>query len=1286
MLCGTMMRPEELPDRVHIEALREALWRPVSRAAVMVGAGMSRNADKLSPAVPDFPLWWQIGKELRKAVGPRAEGYDALRLGQMYENTYGRARLDDLFLEIIPDAKYEPGLLHERLLRLPWADVFTTNYDTLLERTRVPERRYETVEIPADLTRAERPRIVKLHGSFPARRPFIFTAEDYRRYPTDFAPFINLVRQSAMESVLCLVGFSGEDPNFLQWAGWVRDQLGPTAPRMYLCGALDLTTPERSYYQHMQVIPVDLGPLFPKEEWAGADRHRPALAWLLESLHAGEPVDRGNWPRLKPPARTVPLPASSSPPLSPPRAPELLEEPGPPKTELDASTLQKLLASWKSEHATYPGWALCPEHVRRWLAYNTQSWLWHLVQPAGLRLLEELPLAARADALGEIAWRVELCLLPLPDSLLPLIEKVLESFNPRPRLINLRDAALTPATASERLSWDHLAEVWVDLAFAVLRHAWQAQEPALHERWAERLKGIAETQPRWRARWWYAQCWHHFVRLETKQAVQTARDWPAEPSLPFWEAKRAAMLGEMGQVDTARKISAQALERVRLGRDPTQVDYRSLSDEAWIYLLQGVLEGDAWDVSWAEHEQREHRLRDLARHHCNPWDDLRDRAHAVVEDQPGGRRARTRSFDPGWAQWKTTSKPGLPSASAWALICTWHDGPKRLHASDGLLAALRRLWRYSPRLVLGLAVRAGASDALSEGEALAGLVGRAAVASLPKAEVDGLYDWLAAVLPAALAEQQEHQDSERDDDPRRDRRRIQGAAEILSRIAFRLDQARLTSLFELACSMYLSPACQHELALHEPVARLLHRTLYAASPAQLGAWLPRLLSLPVAGEPGFDVAYEAIWPDPFQQLSRHDFPPLTPADITASSAVIGRLLGLVREGTEARSRASSRLAVLALLGALTPNQLQSFLGAVWNDTNTQGYPADIGFVPWVLLKLPERQPGEARRVIFRYFRDAELDPVTWLRELDSTTAPLAEPLEGPAHPGLTWTPEEARDLLAKLTSLWQKRDRLHRELPERICFALSTAIVPFLDPGDAQVRAQVHALIVDMRQGGARTTCAWPALLLLGGSEEAAAQAVHGALLGARTEEVDEGASTLLVWIDLGYTGQIAPPPAWLVDTLVNAGGAGRSPGLVQILDGLGALLQRKNSALEDRHLQVLARALDRLRATMAIEGMRDDGTWDDDLPLDGGERMAVLAKASALSAAMAAVYRHRGAQEPAAVAAWRALAPSHPLPEVRRPWRRETGAASMAVTSVNSAAPSSGVSTPPSPSEPGTP
>ncbi|WP_441291614.1 SIR2 family NAD-dependent protein deacylase [Sorangium sp. KYC3313] len=1258
------MKPDDLPDRVHIEALREALWRPESRAAVLVGAGMSRNADKLSPAVPDFPLWWDIAAELRKTVDPKTSEHDALRLGQLYENTYGRARLDDMLLELVPDGKYEPGPLHQRLLHLPWADVFTTNYDTLLERARrsVPERKYEIVEAPADLTRAERPRIVKLHGSFPARRPFIFTEEDYRRYPTDFAPFVNLVRQSAMENVLCLVGFSGSDPNFLQWAGWIRDQLGSTAPKIYLCGVLDLTTPKRSYYQHMQVIPVDLGPLFPQGEWVLRDeRQRAAFEWLMDSLRAGEPLDRSRWPKLK--NRTSPLRSVAPwpPVLAPPEAPDLPPSPKPPQGKLDHATLTGLLNRWKIERSCYPGWAVCPDHAQSALWNATNEWFVLFESDSGIHLLDELPVAERIGAIYEISWRAETALLPLPSTIPLQMEKALESINPHPILIDLSDASLTPNTATESLRWDDLTETWVNVAFSLVRHAWQFQDTALHERWMKRLLRIAKVRSSWRARWWYSKCWHHLVRLETSEALRAVRDWPEDLSLPFWEAKRAAVLGDLGLLEEARQIATRAMERVRLGRDRTRVDYQSLSAEGWILLLHHVLTEYAIELPGQEHEIRQSRLRELARDRCNPWDDLRRREHTLIEENPGMRRTATRGFDPGRVHYG--SKLVFWQASEWALINTLHDGLKLRSKRPAFLEAMRRLWSKSPRLVLSLVIRAGAIDAIREGNPLSGLLDRAAIALLSQEQVDALYAWLSTVLAAALESWEQNPDPGLRD-VRGDRSRIEGAAEVLSRLAFRLNESQLTGLFDLTRALHTSTACQRALALHSVIKHLLRRILYAATPLQISSWVPELMRIPVRGEPGTEINEHSDWSEPFWLFDWSDLIQFTSTNGVSWAPTIDRLLGLVREGLpETRKRAFTRLAALALAGALTQGQLDSFVEAIWIRTS-RGYPADIG-LPWVLLKLPERQPGETRRAVVRYFREAPLDAEEWLEALSRTTTPTAEFHEGGAvAPGIVWTPEEARSLLDRLLKLWEDSKPLLSDLdhlPPRIaldiisnvCSTLSTAIAPFLDLGDPRARAQAVTLAERLRQHGTAATCILPSLLQLGTVEPGvAATDVHRAVVGIHEEDVSDGVSALLLWLDLSQTGRLAPPPGYLLDVLVACVETGRYPGLTHTLAGVTALVSRKRPPLEARHREALERALGRLIETTALDRLTDDSAAADDLPLDAGERMASLECASALAAALATAHHAVGADEPAAITAWRELAAAHVLPEVRRPWR----------------------------------
>jgi len=301
-----------LPDMPHIEEIRRRLWagREFGQAALMVGAGVSPQAEPRSSAAAPFPLWRDLGEKLSRGLYGQGGSTESVpRIAAEYETVFGRPALDRILLEVIPDDDYAPGRIHELILSLPWSDVFTTNYDTLLERARgrVYDKRYELVTTAADIPGRMKPRIVKLHGSFPSQRPFIVTEEDYRTYPFQSAPFVNMVQQSLMENVFCLIGFSGDDANFFYWSGWVRDNLGTAAPPIYLIGVLNLSLGRRQLLIARRVIPIDLSPLFPPARWPNATiRHGKAMEWLLLTLMAGAPRNPMAWPRLVRPRRWVP--------------------------------------------------------------------------------------------------------------------------------------------------------------------------------------------------------------------------------------------------------------------------------------------------------------------------------------------------------------------------------------------------------------------------------------------------------------------------------------------------------------------------------------------------------------------------------------------------------------------------------------------------------------------------------------------------------------------------------------------------------------------------------------------------------------------------------------------------------------------------------------------------------------------------------------------------------------------------------------------------------------------
>lgn len=82
--------------------------------------------------------------------------------------------------------------------------------------------------------------IYKLHGNLrigdtpyefdgDKHMQYVITQEDYDIYPKKHEAFVSLMRISLLKGSLCLMGFSGDDPNFLAWVDWVKDILDESA-------------------------------------------------------------------------------------------------------------------------------------------------------------------------------------------------------------------------------------------------------------------------------------------------------------------------------------------------------------------------------------------------------------------------------------------------------------------------------------------------------------------------------------------------------------------------------------------------------------------------------------------------------------------------------------------------------------------------------------------------------------------------------------------------------------------------------------------------------------------------------------------------------------------------------------------------------------------------------------------------------------------------------------------------------------------------------------------------
>ena len=226
-----------MPDSLRMKLDHIKRYLDVGKAAVFVGAGFSKNARM--PEHAEMKDWNALGLDFyRKLYGePEKDSLmfqNPINLATQVEASFGRHELDSVIEQSLPDDVIVPSPLHVSLLNLGWHDVFTTNYDTLLERACLDtDSSYMVVYNKDTLLYSTSPRIVKLHGSFPNIHPYIITEEDYRTYPQNYPEFVNTVRQSLIENLFCMIGFSGDDPNFKSWLGWLRDVMGKIISPVY---------------------------------------------------------------------------------------------------------------------------------------------------------------------------------------------------------------------------------------------------------------------------------------------------------------------------------------------------------------------------------------------------------------------------------------------------------------------------------------------------------------------------------------------------------------------------------------------------------------------------------------------------------------------------------------------------------------------------------------------------------------------------------------------------------------------------------------------------------------------------------------------------------------------------------------------------------------------------------------------------------------------------------------------------------------------------------------------
>ena len=904
--------------QLYLNEIAERLFS--GHAAIMVGSGFSSNAQPHSHTNDGFPDWTQLGKMFYEKLhgeinDVKTEFLNVPTLAHEVEAALGRPALNRMLRDVIPDGEHEPSKLHQDLLQLPWSDVFTTNFDTLLERAcnSVISRKYDIVVNHEDLFYAKRPRIVKLHGSFPSVRPFVITDEDYRCFPEDNAPFVNVVRQALLESTLCLVGFSGNDPNFLQWLGWIHDNFGrQDSPKIYLVGLLSLSDSQMKLLERRNIVPIDMS------RSTENDNHYSALDRFfryLESWRARQsPID---WPLDDPPYFLLP--------------------------EDDAvAKIRDLVPVWREIRRSYPGWIIVSEDRRCDLRRNTVHWT------GRMRDIKDLPSPLDLEFAYELTWRMERCLIPMHAGQINFFEATVERYLPDG---DKEDFPKPPLNTIEGLRKSDLCrsndrEMCHHLLLALLRFY---RERGLLEKWdgmCDRLRDCMHSlSPEHVAHFHYENALSAMFELDLKDIRIELEEWPFDDSLPFWEAKRAGLLAEIGQVGESERILKKSLTALRSKLNLRSItnDYTMVSQESFIMLLLHAVQkpptgSNNFNAILRVPQESTQRWHTLRQYKCDPGQELDaferaldwptfDGSYVSVRERPSfdiGQRNHTQhigSLEPedGIAHGflRFCEEVGLPfSLQGWLIAVASARG------------AISRVSVYSPYWATATLVRMGFDGFEESKQTIDILFGRASIARMDRNAVDKLIDRFLRAFHFAVTDTEIGF-------PQGQRafgaRMAEIAPEVLSRLCSKCSDSYRGKLTDFLLNYYLSDPSNIPLGFISLTGRLLD----CLSISESIRVLPLLLNLPILHCLDDEYQEQQFNPIDFLRLKRE----WIPASPKISGTKLERLLEKVNsEDTGTREWASTILFRLDELGLLETIYRTQFAEALWSKVGEDGFP------------------------------------------------------------------------------------------------------------------------------------------------------------------------------------------------------------------------------------------------------------------------------------------------------------------------------------------------------------
>ena len=945
------------PDQAKLHFLYERLSLQHGNVSLMVGGGFSKNASPIDSAIEQLPSWNELISMMREEMtrstnssfgtGHNSKGLttsDYLEIAQRFDDDFGRPALTEFVLERIPDENFIPGEMHARLLNLPWRNVYTTNWDSLLERTaKIKEvRNYSIVRSELELPHRQSPRIIKLHGSLDPLYPLIVTKNDYDSYPDTHAVFVTNVQSEMVDNYFCLIGFSGDDPNFENWASWVHDKLRHSGPKIYLAGWLELDDARVDYLKNdLNVTTIDLSQLQEIKRWSENECYAEATKWILDYLERGPPPENVESRRL--PRPPIQEPDLTSSPVTDWFSALKAEPWSPSRTDSAEAYRQSIIgigSIWNNSRRAYSGWIMAPLESRGELVSKTRSWQNHVL--AGL---SELSTAQRILAIRELIWRLEVALEPIDDELTSAALDVLS--------IDYIDEINSNQFNDDDHSMDDIKAASRVISLSLITSArFRLDDKDFKQRINDSQQFISDD-PDVVHRINYEKCLWAAWSFKFDDLGELLDDWTTEDCDPAWLLRKSALLSEVGRETEAIELVEQAVTKIDSMPDE-ESSLRRYSLKGW--ALWSTIDFDNQSDVTARWNELASKNSDAA---AEKTEVIRVLSNENNDQVPP-------DFDGNVAQ-RTVTKFGNsnPTARSYRAIrlselagmpvATPNASYPRAVAADMVGLAAIGIAQLDPELAIRQILRASTWD---EDKSLINVLSRENLASLDPRTVDALISDCIRIVEHSKAQGWVE--------------RLRVAIEALSRLGLRAKPDTAMEIFDIAMDLYRDKddwiTKHHWIAA--PLHNLLKRSFATLLPEIRTEVVLDVLSSPIIGSDDFKAQIIERFPEPANVFN--EVPTLTLPERTAQTETLWRptydqLITAMRENGETRRRVVGRLFPLIREGFLTAREEQEFANALWGECQdgSEHFPGLRDLDDWIFMALPEPVQGLAIRIFRR---------------------------------------------------------------------------------------------------------------------------------------------------------------------------------------------------------------------------------------------------------------------------------------------------------------------------------